>query len=306
MFCCLSSCSSLFVPTVSNEIAFAFLNHHWFICVPNHWFPNEQWSILDDFGAIPGMEPAIEKTRPVPAGVRWTDFLESRYRSRSQAPQGANRDTGNHIDLIHIQLGLFEIYTQWIYCMAILDGENEWWLPVKFGVYHQTNRNIRRLGFEVFQQNRFFLIPPFQAHDAGISKFDFNDDRELVATVSHVKPLLMSGLSWRVLQILIFDVGICASRIWACVYGTSEKAHHLEQASGLLTCCALMQICGSWSRGIPSRKSWCCEMDANSQLVRRCWRCGMEAFVQSTDSGDLRWFAKMSLMIGNRGLDYLI
>lgn len=26
----------------------------------------------------------------------------------------------------------------------------------------------------------------FQAHDAGISKFDFNDDRELVATVSHV------------------------------------------------------------------------------------------------------------------------
>ena len=25
-----------------------------------------------------------------------------------------------------------------------------------------------------------------QAHDAGISKFDFNDDRELVATVSHV------------------------------------------------------------------------------------------------------------------------
>ena len=26
-----------------------------------------------------------------------------------------------------------------------------------------------------------------KAHDAGISKFDFNEDRELVATVSHVR-----------------------------------------------------------------------------------------------------------------------
>ena len=197
-----------------------------------------------------------------------------------------------------------------IHPMNILYGHTWWgkWMMITREIWGVSSDKPQypKVGFWSLPAELFFLIPPFQAHDAGISKFDFNDDRELVATVSHVKPLLMSGLSWRVLQILIFDVGICASRIWACAYGTSEKAHHLEQASGLLTCCALMQICGSWSRGIPSRKSWCCEMDANSQLVRRCWRCGMEAFVQSADSGDLRWFAKMSLMIGNRGLDYLI
>ena len=58
-----------------------------------------------------------------------------------------------------------------------------------------TGAEVKRL--KARGTNLHPIVPPLdrsdvetcwpKAHDAGISKFDFNDDRELVATVSHVK-----------------------------------------------------------------------------------------------------------------------
>ena len=66
----------------------------------------------------------------------------------------------------------------------------------------------------------------FEAHDAGISKFDFNDDRELVATVSHVKPLMfcLEGLAdsdFSHGNLCIKDMSVC---VWDIGKGASSGA----------------------------------------------------------------------------------
>ena len=93
------------------------------------WINDQFWMILRySFSGT-----SHSKNPPVPAGVRWADFLESRHWSRSQAPQGAIGHWKSDPILIH--LGFLDIHPIFTVYGPIRYGENERWVAVKFGVY---------------------------------------------------------------------------------------------------------------------------------------------------------------------------
>ncbi|CAE7892656.1 unnamed protein product, partial [Symbiodinium sp. KB8] len=90
-------------------------------------------------------------------------------------------------------------------------------------------------------------VKRLKAHDAGISKFDFNDDRELVATVSH-------------------DMSVC---IWDIGKGTEWRMLYKAQTDRPLNAVALGPLSQKQALGAPSERPGCiCVVAAGGQDVR--------------------------------------
>jgi len=90
-------------------------------------------------------------------------------------------------------------------------------------------------------------VKRLKAHDAGISKFDFNDDRELVATVSH-------------------DMSVC---IWDIGKGTEWRMLYKAQTDRPLNAVALGPLSQKQALGAPAERPGCiCVVAAGGQDVR--------------------------------------